>query len=62
MCFVNADVGDRSDVVVDNTTLLLLMTNLAKVCHLSHYQKQLPPIAKAGMYLDLFVNNFCKES
>ena len=58
MRFANADVADRSDVLVgDNITLLSLMTDLAEVCRLSHYPqsddlqttlwKQLPPIAEA---------------
>lgn len=55
--FANVDVSDRSDVVVDDATLLSLMTDLADVCRLSHYPqsddlrttlwKQLPPIAEA---------------
>jgi hypothetical protein len=55
--FANADETDRSDVVVDDATLLSLMTDLADVCRLSHYPqsddlrttlwKQLPPIAEA---------------
>lgn len=56
--FGNANVGaKRSDVVVDDTVLLPLMTELVDVCRLSHYPqsddlrttlwKQLPPIAEA---------------
>jgi len=55
--FANRDESDREDVVVSDTILLPLMTELADVCRLSHYPqsddlrttlwRQLPPMAEA---------------
>mmetsp|Transcript_24365 Transcript_24365/g.51022 ORF Transcript_24365/g.51022 Transcript_24365/m.51022 type:complete len:949 (+) Transcript_24365:84-2930(+) len=55
--FANRDHSEREDVVLDDNTLLPLMTELADSCRLSHYPqsddlrttlwRQLPPIAEA---------------